>query len=78
MMARGADLALPGVPGRLSWSQRLIGSYIARLHAAAVHDARLAIAFVRVSGLVDQPEALLRPRTALRVLRPRRVPCPET
>jgi 2-polyprenyl-6-methoxyphenol hydroxylase-like FAD-dependent oxidoreductase len=77
-MARGADLALPGVPGRLSWSQRLIGSYIARLHAAAVHDARLAIAFVRVSGLVDQPEALLHPRTALRVLRPLRVPCAET
>jgi 2-polyprenyl-6-methoxyphenol hydroxylase-like FAD-dependent oxidoreductase len=76
-MARGADLALPGVPGRLSWSQRLIGGYIARLHAAAAHDARLAIAFVRVSGLVDQPEALLHPRTALRVLHPLRAPCPE-
>jgi len=67
-MARGADLALPGVPGRRSWSQRLIGSYIARLHAAAVHDARLGTAFVRVSGLVDGPAALLRPRVALRVL----------
>jgi hypothetical protein len=66
-MARGADLALPGVPGDRSWSQRLIGSYIARLHAAAARDARLGTAFVRVSGLVDGPAALLRPRVALRV-----------
>jgi 2-polyprenyl-6-methoxyphenol hydroxylase-like FAD-dependent oxidoreductase len=68
-MARGADLALPGVPGRRSWSQRLIYNYIGALHAAARHDARLGIAFVRVSGLVDEPAALLRPRVALRVLR---------
>ena len=68
-MARGADLALPGVPGRRSWSQRLISNYIGALHAAARHDARLGVAFVRVSGLVDEPAALLRPRVALRVLR---------
>jgi hypothetical protein len=68
--ARGADLSLPGVPGHRSFSQRSIGSYIARLHAAAEHDASLAIAFVRVSGLVDPPSALLRPRVLLRVLRP--------
>jgi len=68
-MARGADLAFPGIPGHRSWPQRFIGSYIARLHAAAEHDARLATAFVRVSGLVDQPSALLRPGVVLRVLR---------
>jgi 2-polyprenyl-6-methoxyphenol hydroxylase-like FAD-dependent oxidoreductase len=67
-MARGADLSFPGVPGKLSWPQRLIGRYIARLHAAAVDDARLGAAFVRVSGLVDHPAALLRPSVALRVL----------
>ena len=67
-LARGADLALPGVPGHRSLAQRIIGSYIARLHAAAAHDARLGTAFVRVSGLVDHPTALLRPRVALRVL----------
>jgi 2-polyprenyl-6-methoxyphenol hydroxylase-like FAD-dependent oxidoreductase len=69
-MARGADLALPGVPGSRPWPQRLMASYIARLHAAGAHDAELATAFVRVSGLVDAPTALLRPRVALRVLRP--------
>jgi hypothetical protein len=68
-MARGADLALPGVPGSRPWPLRLLGRYIARLHAAAVHDGRLGAAFVRVSGLVDEPAALLRPGVALRVLR---------
>jgi 2-polyprenyl-6-methoxyphenol hydroxylase-like FAD-dependent oxidoreductase len=67
-MARGADLALPAVPGHRSWSQRLLGSYIARLHAAAAHDARLGIAFVRVCGMLDAPGALLRPSVALRAL----------
>jgi 2-polyprenyl-6-methoxyphenol hydroxylase-like FAD-dependent oxidoreductase len=67
-MARGADLSFPGVPGELSRPQRLIGRYIAHLHAAAVDDARLGIAFVRVSGLVDHPAALFKPRVALRVL----------
>ena len=68
-MALGADLSLPGVPGHRSSAQRLIGNYVARLHAAAEHDARLGVAFVRVSGLVDPPQALLRPSVALRVLR---------
>jgi 2-polyprenyl-6-methoxyphenol hydroxylase-like FAD-dependent oxidoreductase len=67
-MARGADLALPAVPGRRSWPQRLMAVYIAHLHAAAAHDERLATAFVRVSGMVDGPAALLHPRVALRVL----------
>ena len=67
-MARGADLAFPAVPGNRTWPQRLMTAYIARLHAAAAHDGRLATAFVRVSGMVDRPAELLRPRVALRVL----------
>jgi hypothetical protein len=42
-----------------------------RLQAAASRDPELSQAFVRVTGLIDPPEALLRPATALRVLRPR-------
>ena len=42
---------------------------IARLHAAAAHDARLASAFVRVAGMVAPPQTLLRPGVAVRVLR---------
>ena len=43
-----------------------------RLQARAVRDPELSLAFVRVTGLIDPPEALLRPATALRVLRPGR------
>lgn len=68
-MAVGGDLIFPGVEGRRTTKLRLVSAYIARLHAAAAHDATLARAFVRVSGLVERPEALLRPGVALRVLR---------
>ena len=40
-----------------------------RLHAAAAHDTALAAALVRVIGLKDRPEGLLRPDRVLRVLR---------
>jgi len=70
-MARGADLAFPGVPGARPWPVRTLGRYIARLHAAAAHDQRLAAAFVRVSGMVDQPASLMRPSVVVRVLWPR-------
>jgi 2-polyprenyl-6-methoxyphenol hydroxylase-like FAD-dependent oxidoreductase len=68
-MAGGADLSFPGVQGHRTAKVRLLGAYLARLHAAAAHDARLASAFVRVAGLVARPESLLRPGVALRVLR---------
>jgi hypothetical protein len=42
---------------------------MARLHAAAAHDEALAAALVRVIGLKDRPEGLLRPDRVLRVLR---------
>jgi hypothetical protein len=71
-LATGADLAVPGVEGRRTPKTRLAGAYVARLQAAAAHDPALARAFVRVTGLVDPPEALLRPAIALRVLRPGR------
>jgi hypothetical protein len=66
-IAVGGDLAFPGVQGRRTVKVRLVNAYLARLHAAAAHDARLAAAFLRVAGLVAPPETLLRPRR-----RPRR------
>jgi len=68
-IAVGGDLVFPGVQGRRTVKVRLINAYLARLHAAAVHDADLAGAFVRVTGLVAPPQSLLRPGVALRVLR---------
>lgn len=64
----GADLAFPGVEGRRTAKVRLVNAYVPRLHAAASTDPTLAAAFVRVTGLLDRPEALLRPDRALRVL----------
>jgi 2-polyprenyl-6-methoxyphenol hydroxylase-like FAD-dependent oxidoreductase len=66
----GADLAVPGVDGQRTPKQRVAGAYIARLQAAAADNPALARAFVRVTGLVDPPEALLRPTIALQVFRP--------
>jgi 2-polyprenyl-6-methoxyphenol hydroxylase-like FAD-dependent oxidoreductase len=68
-IAAGGDLVFPGVPGRRALKVRLISAYLARLHAAAAHDATLASAFVRVIGMVAPPQSLLGPSVAVRVLR---------
>ena len=68
-IAAGGDLVFPGVHGRRTLRVRLISAYLARLHAAAAHDATLASAFVRVIGMVAPPRSLLGPSVALRVLR---------
>ncbi|MGH3934288.1 MAG: FAD-dependent oxidoreductase [Pseudonocardiaceae bacterium] len=66
-IAVGADLAFPGVPGTRTGKIRMVNAYLPRLHAAAARDVALGAAFVRVIGLVDRPEGLLRPDRALRV-----------
>ena len=68
-IAVGADLAFPQVPGKRSAKVRLVNAYMPRLHAAAAHDQALAAALIRVIGLKDRPEGLLRPDRLLRVLR---------
>jgi hypothetical protein len=46
----------------------MVNSYLPKLHAAATADVALGRAFVRVLGMVDRPEGLLRPDRMLRVL----------
>ena len=67
--APDAHLVFPGVPGHRSLKVRLVSAYLARLHAAAAHDATLASAFVQVIGMVAPPQSLLGPSLAVRVLR---------
>ena len=67
-VAVGADLAFPQVPGKRSAKVRLVNAYMPRLHAAAAYDTALAAALVRVIGLKDRPEGLLRPDRVRRVL----------
>ena len=65
--AVGADLALPGVPGARTGKIRMVNAYLPRLLAAASSDVALGAAFIRVLGLLDRPEGLLRPGRVLRV-----------
>jgi hypothetical protein len=68
-IAVGSDLAFPQVAGKRSAKVRLVNAYLPRLHAAAVRDEALAAAMIRVIGLKDRPEGLLRPDRVLRVAR---------
>jgi len=68
-IAVGGDLAFPQVPGKRPAKVRLVNAYLPRLHAAAARDETLAEALIRVIGLKDRPEGLLRPDRVLRVLR---------
>jgi hypothetical protein len=68
-IAVGADLAFPQVPGPRPAKVRFVNAYLPRLHAAAAGDGELALAMIRVIGLKDRPEGLMRPDRMLRVLR---------
>jgi len=67
-MSAGADLGFPGVKGRRTLKTRMGNAYIPRLQAAAVTDGTLTAAFLRAAGLVDPPQALMRPGVISRVL----------
>jgi 2-polyprenyl-6-methoxyphenol hydroxylase-like FAD-dependent oxidoreductase len=68
-IAAGGDLAWPGVEGRRTFMTRVMNAYMGRLMYGMVHDSRITEAFMRVAGLIDPPQALLRPAMVLRVLR---------
>jgi 2-polyprenyl-6-methoxyphenol hydroxylase-like FAD-dependent oxidoreductase len=68
-LAATADLAFSAVPGKRTVKVRLTNAYLPRVHAAATHDAKLAGSLVRVIGMKDRPETLLRPGPVLRTLR---------
>ncbi|NVI88936.1 NAD(P)/FAD-dependent oxidoreductase [Actinomadura sp. BRA 177] len=65
----GGDLDFPGVEGPRTMKVRMGNAYLARLQYAATRDAKVTEAFMRVAGLLDPPEALMRPRMAARVFR---------
>jgi hypothetical protein len=67
-LATGADLALAVVTPSPPRSVRAMNAYIRRFHAAAAHDPILTRQFLRVSGLLTAPAALMKPSVAMRVL----------
>ncbi|WJK42584.1 FAD-dependent monooxygenase [Solwaraspora sp. WMMA2056] len=68
-ISAGGDLDFPQVQGRRSLKVRVGNAYLARFQFAATRDARCTDAFMRVAGLMDPPQALMRPAMAVRVLR---------
>ena len=67
-LAVGGDLALPVVPGPRPLPVRIVNAYIGRLYRAAVRDAAVAGAFLRVVHLIDKPPSLFAPRVLWRVM----------
>lgn len=68
-ISAGGDLDFPGVEGRRTLKVRVGNAYMARLQYAATKDAKVTDGFMRVAGLIDPPQALMRPPMLLRVLR---------
>jgi len=68
-IAVGADLGFAEVEGKRTAMGWLLGRYVRQLRRGAVHDPKLALAFLRVAQLIDEPAALLAPEIALRTLR---------
>jgi 2-polyprenyl-6-methoxyphenol hydroxylase-like FAD-dependent oxidoreductase len=67
-LANGGDLALTSAGAKLPLPVRMTNAYIGALHAAATRDHALVRQFVRVTGLLDPPAALMRPGVLLRVV----------
>ncbi|MBT2210207.1 MULTISPECIES: NAD(P)/FAD-dependent oxidoreductase [Actinomadura] len=68
-MTRGIDLSFPGVEGERSRKLKMMQAYMTRVIIAATQDATVTEAFMRAAGLVDQPQALMKPGLMMRVMR---------
>lgn len=68
-ISAGGDLDFPGVEGRRTLKVRVGNAYMARLQYAATKDPEVTNGFMRVAGLMDPPEALMRPAMMRRVFR---------
>jgi 2-polyprenyl-6-methoxyphenol hydroxylase-like FAD-dependent oxidoreductase len=67
-LATDSDLSDPDVVGRRTARWRLGNAYLRRLLPVAHRDPAVALAFLRVIGLVAPPESLMHPRVVARVL----------
>lgn len=67
-LAAGGDLAHPEVEGPRPPSWRLTTAYLQRLLPVAHHDPVVGAALIRVIGMLDRPQRLIRPQLLRRVL----------
>ncbi|MFI5929114.1 FAD-dependent oxidoreductase [Micromonospora sp. NPDC051543] len=75
-IAAGGDLAFPEVEGDRPLMVRVMNRYMAKLMYGMLHDSRITEAFMRVAGLIDPPQSLLKPAMMMRVFRAARRPLP--
>lgn len=68
-LAGAADHAIVAPDKPRARRDRIMAAYVDRVQAAAAHDAVVGRGFLRVSGLIDPPSALLRPELMWRTLR---------
>jgi 2-polyprenyl-6-methoxyphenol hydroxylase-like FAD-dependent oxidoreductase len=68
-MTHTVDLSFPGVEGNRTPMVKLQHAYMRRLQIAATRDPHVTAAFMRSAGMMDPPEAMMRPELVLRVLR---------
>lgn len=68
----GADLQIPGVEGARPRGHAAISAYVRRAQRAAERDPVVARALLRVTSLLDPPQALMHPKVMVRVLHARR------
>ncbi|WP_242894924.1 FAD-dependent oxidoreductase [Actinomadura litoris] len=68
-ISAGGDLDFPEVEGDRTLKVRMGNAYMARLQYAASKDPKVTEGFMRVAGLMDPPQALMRPAMMARVLR---------
>jgi 2-polyprenyl-6-methoxyphenol hydroxylase-like FAD-dependent oxidoreductase len=68
-ISAGGDLDFPGVEGRRTLKVLIGNAYMARLQFAATKDPAVTDGFMRVAGLIDPPQALMKPSMMFRVLR---------
>ncbi|MFJ6151599.1 FAD-dependent oxidoreductase [Micromonospora profundi] len=76
-ISAGGDLSFPQVRGPRPFKVRMANAYMAKMQAAATRDPQVTRTFMRVAGLVDPPQALMRPAMMVRVLTRSRRPAPE-
>jgi hypothetical protein len=68
-ISAGGDLSFPEVEGERTAKIRMGNAYMAKLQAAATQDGQITRTFMRVAGLVEPPQALMKPGMMFRVFR---------
>jgi 2-polyprenyl-6-methoxyphenol hydroxylase-like FAD-dependent oxidoreductase len=67
--AVGNDLCFPEVEGSRTPMVRFLNWYIGKVHIAAHNDARVSIAFLKVTNMIAPPTSIMLPRIVWRVMK---------